>query len=167
MGGVCLLGSAVVHAGTSDFYLGAGAGVADFDDQVVRTDTGTVRLGGRDKTYKIYGGYRATRNFAVEGTYLDFGKSGEGRFSTKTDGLDVSAVGMLLLGPVDVFAKGGVVAWDTKGGELLDDHGKNLSWGLGGALKLGNVRFRVESKWFDVELPSNVQTVTASVAWSF
>ena len=164
----CFLGAPTAQGGPSDFYLGTGAGVAEFENQVVRTETGAVRLGGRDKTYKIFGGYQATENFAVEGTYLDFGKSEEGRFSMETDGLDVSAVGMLLIGPVDVFAKGGVIFWDTKGrGGLPDDHGENLSWGLGGAVRLGNVWLRVEGEWFDVELPSNVQTVTASVAWSF
>lgn len=164
----CVLGAPTAQGGSSDAYFGVGAGVADLEDQVVHTETGPITLDRRDTTYKVFGGYQATDSFAVEGTYRDFGESEEGPFRTETDGLDVSAVGMLLIGPVDVFARGGVIFWDTNGrGGLSDDHGEDLSWGVGGALKLGDAWFRVEGEWFDVELPGDVQTVTASVAWSF
>lgn len=166
--GFLLLGSTVVHADPFDFYFGIGTGVADFDGKAGHGEDGAIHLDSSDTTYKIFGGYQATENFAVEGTYRDFGEVQEGLFSTETDGLDIGAVGMFLMGPVDVFARGGVIFWDTKGrGGLPDGDGKDLSWGFGGALKMGNTWVRVESEWFDVEVPSDFQTVTASVAWSF
>lgn len=163
-----VLAAPVVRADPPALYAGAGAGVADFDGKVNVDGIGDVDLEGHDTAYKLFGGYRTTENFALEGGYRSFGESEGESFRVKTDGWDVSAVGLLLVGPVDVFAKGGVIFWDTKGrGGLPNNHGQDLTWGIGGAVNVGSLWLRVESEWFAADAPDEVQTLTASVAWSF
>lgn len=155
-------------AGAPNFYLGAGAGVADFKDNVEVEDLGDVRISDDDTAYKFYGGYRATPNFGIEGGYRNFGEAEAGPFSVETDGWDVSAVAFLPLGPVDLFAKGGVFFWDTEGtGGIPDADGEDLTYGLGGQLNLGSLFLRLESEWFDMDFPEDTQMITGSVGWSF
>jgi opacity protein-like surface antigen len=78
----------------------------------------TVRLDSKEKRYSMTVGYQLGSYFAVEGTYVDFGKftydymvtdSGSvehpGRLSMKTKGPTVAAVGLLPLG--DYFSLDG------------------------------------------------------------
>lgn len=155
-------------AGTPKFYLGAGAGVANFEDNVEFRDLGDVDLDDDDTAYKLFGGYRATPNFGIEGGYRNFGEASAGPFSVETDGLDVTGVGFLPLGPVDLFAKGGVIFWNTDGGGgFPDDDGTDLTYGVGGQLNLGNLFVRVESEWFEMDVPDETQMFTGSVGLSF
>jgi len=149
-------------------YLGAGAGVANFEDQVQVKDIGDVNLSDDDTAYKLYGGYRATDNFAIEGGYRNFGKAKSGPFSIETDGWDVSALGLVPIGPVDLFARGGVIFWNSDGaGGFPNDSDHDLMYGLGGQLNLGAVWFRLESEWFDISYPKDTQMITGSVGLSF
>lgn len=149
-------------------YFGAGAGVADFEDNVELEDLGDVELDDDSTAYKFFGGYRATPNFGIEGGYRSFGEADAGPFSIETTGIDVSAVGFLPLGPVDLFAKGGVIFWDTDGdGGIPGDDGEDLTYGIGGQLNLAGLFFRVESEWFDIDFPDDSQMITGSVGISF
>ena len=149
-------------------YLGAGAGVANFEDQVKVQDLGDVDLNDDDTAYKLYGGYRVNRNFAVEGGYRNFGKADAGPFSVETDGWDAQALGLLPIGPVDLFAKGGVIFWDSNGGGgFPDESDRDLTYGVGGQLNVGNLWFRLESEWFDINYPEDTQMITGSVGFSF
>lgn len=155
-------------AGAPNAYLGAGAGVANFEDDVEFRDLGDVDLDDDSTAYKLFGGYRATPNFGVEGGYRNFGEGDAGPFTVETDGLDVAGVGFLPLGPVDLFAKGGVIFWDTNaGGGLPDADGEDLMYGVGGQLNVGSLFLRVESEWFDIDFPEDTQMITGSVGWTF
>lgn len=149
-------------------YLGAGAGVADFEDNVEAEDLGDVELDDDSTAFKLFGGYRATPNFGIEGGYRNFGEADAGPFSVETEGLDVSAVGFLPIGPVDLLAKGGVIFWDTDGGGgIPGDDGEDLMYGVGGQLNLGSLFLRLESEWFDIDFPDDTQMITGSVGLSF
>lgn len=155
-------------AGVPKVYLGGGVGVADFEDSVELEDLGDVDIDDDGTAYKLFGGYRATEFFGIEGGYRNFGEADAGPFSVETDGFDASAVGFLPLGPVDLFAKGGVIFWDTDGRGLVpDDDGEDLTYGLGGQLNVGSLFFRVESEWFDIEFPEDTQMITGSVGLTF
>lgn len=150
------------------FYLGAGAGVADFEDEVEVEDLGDVDLDDDDTAYKLFGGWRATRYLGIEGGYRNFGEADVGPFSLETDGFDVSGIGFLPIGPIDLFAKGGVIFWDTDGsGGVPDADGEDLMYGIGGQLNIGSLFLRLESEWFEFELPEDTQMFTGSVGWTF
>lgn len=161
-------GAQMTPGGAPKVYLGAGAGVADFEDRVEFEDLGDVDIDDDGTAFKFFGGYRATPNFGIEGGYRSFGEADAGPFSVETTGLDVSAVGFLPLGLVDLFAKGGVIVWDTDGdGGIPGDDGEDLMYGVGGQLNLGSLFLRLESEWFDIDFPEDTQMITGSVGWSF
>lgn len=151
-----------------NFYIGAGVGLADFEDDAEAEDLPDVRISDDDTAYKFFGGYRWTENFGIEGGYRNFGEAGNGPFSVETDGFDVAGVGFLPVGPVDLFAKGGALFWDTDGsGGLPDDDGTDLMYGVGGQLNLGRLFLRLESEWFEMDLPEDTQMISGSVGWTF
>lgn len=158
----------MASGGAANAYLGAGAGVANFEDDVEFEDLGDVELDDDSTAYKIFGGYRATPNFAIEGGYRSFGEADAGPFTVETEGLDVSAVGLVPVGPVDLFAKGGLIFWDTDAGAgIPDSDGEDLTYGVGGQLNVGSLFFRLESEWFDIDFPEDTQMITGSVGLSF
>ncbi|MGA8259039.1 MAG: outer membrane beta-barrel protein [Arenicellales bacterium] len=164
------LGAGMATGGdmTPKFYLGAGAGRANLKSHVKLGDLGDVRFSDDSTAYKIFAGYRAARYFGIEGGYRNFGKADAGPFSVKTDGFDVAAVGFLPVGPVDLFAKGGVIFWNTDSqAPAPNDSGQDLMYGVGGQLNLGSLFLRLESEWFKMAFPEDAQMITGSVGWVF
>lgn len=150
------------------FYFGAGAGAAMLEDQVEVGSLGEVDLEDDGTAWKIYGGWRASQFFGIEGGYRTFGEADVGPYTVETDGLDVSAVAFLPLGPIDLFAKGGVIFWNTDGdGPVRDGDGEDLMYGLGAQLNLGRLFLRLESEWFEIDFPEEAQMITGSVGWHF
>lgn len=161
-------GMAADGVGTSKFYLGAGIGRANLKDNVKLGDLGDVSFNDDSTAYKIFGGYRVAPYFGIEGGYRDFGKADAGPFSVETDGFDIAAVGFLPVGPVDLFAKGGVIFWNTDGqAPAPNDSGQDLMYGVGGQLNLGRLFLRLESEWFKMAFPDDAQMITGSVGWVF
>lgn len=151
-----------------NFYIGGGAGVADFEDRVEAEDLGDIDLDDDSTAYKFFGGWRATENLGIEGGYRSFGEADAGPLSVETNGLDVNGIGFLPIGPVDLFAKGGVIFWDTDGeGPIPDADGEDLMYGVGGQLNVGRLFFRLESEWFDIDFPDDTQMFSGSVGWTF
>jgi len=125
LGTVCLVGFAAVNiqpavaadSGWADsgWYVGAGIGQsrAKIDDE--RITAGLLGAGltttsmtddKHDTAYKIFGGYKVNRNFAVEGGYFNLGQFGfqsttspTGTFAgkIKLQGLNIDAVGIVPL----------------------------------------------------------------------
>lgn len=170
--GLFLAAPAVSAQGTSatlgNFYIGGGVGAADLEDEVEIEDLGDVDLDDDGTAYKFFGGWRATPYLGIEGGYRNFGEADAGPFSVETTGLDITGVGFLPIGPVDLFAKGGLIFWDTDGdGGIPDADGEDLMYGVGGQLNIGSLFFRLESEWFDIDFPDDAQMFTGSVGWTF
>lgn len=165
LAGLALFSTASNAAG---LYLGGGAGITNFSDDIEVEDVGDIDLDDDDTMFKLFGGYRFHPNFAVEGGYRDFGEVGDGPFSVETTGWDVSALGIAPIGPVELFAKGGVIFWDTDGnGGIPDESSEDLLYGVGVALNLVGVFFRLESEWYDIDFPDDIQTISLSVGFGF
>jgi len=139
-----------------------------------------VSFDGDDTGFKIFGGYNfgliPLVDLAIEGGYVDLGKPDdtvEG-FNAEADasGFDIFALAGVNLGPVGVFGKVGMVKWegtvDVEGvGEVLDDDGTDLAYGVGARLKFGSLEVRAEYELFDVGEADDVSLLSASGVWTF
>ncbi len=159
-----IMAATVIPASAADngFYLGASIGgssidVSDFDEEL-----GDLNFSDGDAAYKLFAGYRLMSFFGVEGGYVDLGRPSDTvgddiNVKIGVDGWDAFAVGFLPIGPVDVFAKLGLISWDADIGAAFEDivehdsdDGTDVVWGLGVALRLGSFAVRAEAERFEI-----------------
>lgn len=164
LGGLGL--AATAGAADNGIYIGASVGQANVD-----VDTGPVRVDGDDTGFKIIAGFRPLDFFAVELNYVDFGKVDSGAFSAEGDAITAYAVGFLPLGPVDLFAKGGVVNSDTKVkgnlGEAFSSDGTDPAYGVGLQFRFLSLSARLEYEIFDVDDVDDLNLLSVGVTYTF
>jgi OOP family OmpA-OmpF porin len=90
-----LAGMAGAHA--DGLYVGGALGAPNYSNLV--NGYGTGDGGGRGPTYKLFGGYQITPNFAVEGSAFNLGRTAPTPGSARVYGVSVDAVGSVPLGP--------------------------------------------------------------------
>ena len=92
--------------GDSGWYIGAHIGQADVDE-----------INDEDTSFKILGGYQINKNFAVEGAYIDFGKTSVSGIEFKANAWEAVAVGILPIGDrFGIYGKAGFFWGEAKGG---------------------------------------------------
>jgi hypothetical protein len=180
---LCLLAAGPAEAKKNGFYLGASVGastvsVADFDDD----DLGDIEFSDSGTGYKIFAGYRFLTFLAVEGSYVDLGSRtdvldsavGEIDAEIAVTGWDLFAVGVLPIGPVDLFAKVGGVRWDADLKASLGDEsdresdsGTDMAYGVGVGFRLWRLALRGEFEMFDIEGAEDVYMVSLGAAFVF
>jgi OOP family OmpA-OmpF porin len=125
---------------------------------------------------KIFGGYKFTPNFAVEGAWIDLGEisaSGGGATITgEVDGLQLAAVGMFPINPqFGVFGKVGVYMWDATvsapGFGSVSDDGSDIMFGAGVNWNFAQ-RFGLRAEWerFDID-GDDVDFLSVGVQFNF
>jgi OOP family OmpA-OmpF porin len=136
-------------------YVGGSIGQASVDLCNEARAIGATRCDDEDTGFKLIGGYNFTDNFAVEGSYADFGS-----VSARATGLhvraDATALAIAGKGTValsdalSVFAKAGFARWDADvsvtgiGGD--DDSGTDLLYGVGGEYSFSE-RLAIRGEW--------------------
>jgi outer membrane immunogenic protein len=168
---VCLTGlslgmPAAVYAGAdSGFYLGAGVGDATVKDSDANFDAS-------DSAYKVFGGYNIGYiplvDFAVEASYIDFGSPSTSAGSIDVTGVDAFGLAGLSFGPFGIFAKAGVINWDsdaTFGTLSSSDSGSDPAYGVGARFAIGPFSVRAEYEYFDVQ--SGIDMVSVSGVFTF
>ncbi len=163
---VCLTGSflampAAVFAGAdSGFYVGAGVGDAsvkegDFDAS--------------DSAYKIFGGYNIgfipLVDFAVEASYVDFGKPSTSTGSVEVTGFNAFGLAGLSFGPFGVFAKAGAIRWDMDSTFSSSDSGTDPAYGIGARFAIGSFAVRAEYEVYDLD--DDLDMVSVSGVFTF
>ncbi|MDH3319255.1 MAG: outer membrane beta-barrel protein [Betaproteobacteria bacterium] len=166
------------------FYLGASAGSSDMDQSVTEGLITSGSVDGKDSGTKFFGGYRFSRNLALELAFVDLGKAGySGDFSgtpvtggtVKVSGFNTSAVGLYpATEKLELFAKAGLFAWEAKandvtGGAPFSDkaNGTNLSVGLGANYFFTkNVGARLEWEHFELD-PGKASLLSAAIIVKF
>lgn len=124
--------------------------------------------------YKLIAGWRFLDWLAVEGNYIDFGSGDDSVNGTKieseADGVSLSAVGFLPVGPVDLFARVGAVDWSadlsSPGFGSASDDGTDLTYGVGAQFRVWSLSIRAEYEIFDIE-DVDVDMISLGVTWTF
>jgi hypothetical protein len=154
-------------AADNGIYLGASVGQSSTEVDDFNYDADATG-------YKIIAGWRFLDWLAVEGNYVDFGSGddrveGE-RFETEGDGISLSAVGFLPVGPVDLFARVGAVDWSAElsvpdVGRVSDD-GTDFVYGLGAQFRVWSLSIRAEFESFDIS-QADLSMISVGVTWTF
>ena len=166
---------------TQGFYLGGGIGdfsaaVDEIDDLDDVDDVG-IDFSDGDNATKVFAGYAFNRFFAVQGDFVDFGQS-SGFVSpsvsgtSDVQGLAPSIVGTLPIGPIELFARVGVMFYEVDlnltGGRLVDESGEDLVWSAGlGIDVLDRLNLRLEYEEIDIAELDEADALWLNVAWKF
>jgi hypothetical protein len=161
------LGATPSLAADNGIYLGGSIGQSGAQDDSVGFDADATG-------YKLILGWRFLDWLSVEGNYIDFGSGSDNvlgsRVKTDADGLSLSAVGFLPLGPVDLFARAGVIDWsaNVKSPSFPNygEDGTDLTYGLGAQFRLGSLGFRAEYEVFDLGA-TDLDMFSIGVTWTF
>jgi opacity protein-like surface antigen len=163
------------QAADNGIYIGVGVG----QSTVEIDDVGGVNnfdFEGEDVGYKVIAGIRPLDWLAFEANYVNFGEPDDTlagqRLRSEGDGIGAYALGLLATGPVDLFAKAGVISWDSELtnpqlGRIADDDGTDLAYGAGVQFRLLSLGVRAEYEIFDIDDVDDANMISVSVTYTF
>ena len=164
---ICLTGLFLTMPGTayagadSGFYIGAGAGDASIKEGSFDES---------DSAYKVIAGYNIGFipfvDFAVEGSYVDFGNPGTTASNVEVTGVDAFGLVGLNFGPVGIFAKAGAINWDLKANDGSSDSGTDPAYGIGARFQLFAISIRAEYEVFEFD-QADGEMVSVSATFTF
>lgn len=158
------------------FYVGAGLGSAFYNSEVEVDDITNEfkQIDENSTAWKLFGGFSGSGVLGVEGGYRDFGTASAdvdgGHVETGISGWDVEALGRLKISIVDVFAKVGMMFWDSEGshvGTPTSDSGTDILWGLGAGVHLGPIGVRLEWESLTLGSPQDLSVVSLGATLGF
>jgi OOP family OmpA-OmpF porin len=163
------------QAADNGFYLGASVGQSstEYDQSLAGED---FSFDASATGFKAIAGWRFLDWLAVEGNYVDLGSGDDNvlgeRIETDIDGVSLSAVGFLPVGPVDLFARVGAINWnadlEAPGlGISGSDDGTDFTYGIGAQFRVWSLSLRAEYERFDISDADNVDMVSLGVTWTF
>lgn len=162
-------------AADNGFYLGGAVGQAgvDLEDEI---EGSSFDYDASSTGFKVIAGWRFFDWLAVEGNYVDLGSGDDEVFGetleTDVNGVSVSAVGFLPVGPVDLFARVGVINWNAElsapslGLDVSDD-GTDLAYGVGAQFRVWSLSLRAEYERFDISDADTIDLVSLGLTWTF
>ena len=162
-----------LHA-ADGLYVGAGIGAASFRDDL---ESG-VTFDEEDAAYKAFAGWRFDAvpviDLAVELAYTDFGNPSQvvnaQPFEIDLRGPSLAGLVILPLGPLDLYAKAGVLDWKldrTSAGTTRASSGNDPFYGAGIGFYIWKLAFRVEYERFEIEDFDRVEMVSLHALFQF
>lgn len=169
-----------VASADSGFYLGGSAGGATLEADL----GGTPSIPGLlprsidedDTAYKLFAGYTfdgPVINLGIEGGYVNFGQPNIDVFGdlllVDTDGLNLWGIAALDAGPVEIYGKLGVIAWDVTAdylGASSKEDGTDVGYGAGVRFSLGLVKIRGEYELYDLD-GADLGMLSIGIAYQF
>lgn len=187
--GFALVGGTAYAA---DFYAGASIGEATLETSD-SLDGQDFDFEASDTAFKVFGGYMFNDYFGVEVAYYDGGDQDDrfgfdgGEFGPLTAGIEASlsgfsaqAVGQYPVGPVDLFAKAGILAWDLEAdleiwdgmgdriySEDVGDDGSDMIYGVGARYNFGQWGVRAEYEIIDAGDIDDANVWSIGLEYSF
>jgi len=159
------------YAADSGFYIGGGIGSATIEDDPPSFED----IDESDTAWKAYVGYRfggfiPLLDVAGEITYRDMGSPDGSGFEYDASGYDASALGIVTLGPIDLFARLGVGNYSIDrriNGTRRDEDGTGTLVGLGAGFRLFKINVRAEWERIDADGADNIDMFTVNAYWRF
>lgn len=156
-------------AADNGIYVGGSLGQANVEIQ----EGDDVDFDGDDTGFKVIAGIRPLDWLAVEANYVNFGEAEDDGLEIDADGISAFAVGFLAAGPVDLFAKGGLISWDASVG--LDGvsgvegnlDGTDLAYGIGAQFRVWSFSVRAEYEVFDVDDVDDLNMLSVGFTFTF
>ena len=152
-------------------YLGASVGQSsvEFDDTVGGE---SINFDASATGFKAIAGWRFIDWLAVEANYVDLGSGDDNGIETDVNGVSLSAVGFVPVGPVDLFARVGAVNWNADFdapnlGVSESDDGTDLTYGVGAQFRVWSLSIRGEYEIFDISDADTVDMFSIGVTWTF
>jgi OOP family OmpA-OmpF porin len=158
-------------AADNGFYLGASVGQANLKIDDLTNDTfENDDFDADDMAFKLIAGMRPLDWLGVEAAYVNFGEPEDTVLGQKLkadgDGISAFAVGFLATGPVDLFAKVGLISWDSKISGSFDDDGTDLAYGAGAQFRVLGLSIRAEYEKFDIS-DVDLDMISVGVTYTF
>ena len=148
------------------FYIGGSLGNASIEENVPKEN---IDVNSSDTGYKVFGGFKFTI-LAIEAGYVDFGGPTQNGSKVELNGFDAFGLVNMGIGPLDLFGKVGVFAWNSdtfvQDGKLSKD-GTDPVYGVGAGLSLGPVSVRAEYEYFNMSDFENVTMLSLGVVYFF
>lgn len=167
-----------IASADSGFYLGGSVGgstlEADLSDITI---PGLPSILDEDDTaYKLFAGYTFDGpivNLGIEGGYVNFGKPDIDVFGDPflldTDGLNLWGIAALDAGPVEIYGKLGMIAWDVTAdylGASAKEDGTDVGYGAGLRFSLGSLKIRGEYEIYDLD-DADLGMLSIGIAYQF
>jgi opacity protein-like surface antigen len=151
-------------------YIGASLGLSSLDLAEVNFDEINDDS---DNGFKVFAGYNfglvPMFDFAVEGSYIDFGEASvtdnSVDLSIGLTGYDLFGVAAYNIGPVGLFGKIGHVWWDAES-ILGDDSSSDMAYGIGVRFQFSSIAVRAEYELFDIE-DVDTDLISVGISWTF
>jgi len=172
---VTLLMHAQTGAAADGLYLGLGIGAA-----TVKDDFQASTFEADDVAYKGFIGWRFDEipviDLAVEAAYTNFGKPSQTQsmpaqnVEYQLQGPSLAGLLILPLGPLDVYAKGGVLDWkldQTIGATTTSRSGTDGFYGVGVGFYLWKLAFRAEYERFEIKDVDRLEMLSLDVLLQF
>jgi hypothetical protein len=159
-------GSAVMAA-DNGIYVGGSLGRAN-----VEISEGPIQIDGDDTGFKVIAGIRPLDWLGIEANYVNFGETEGNGLELDADGISAFAVGFLAAGPIDVFAKAGLISWDGSvgvrgGGAIFREDGTDLAYGVGAQFRFFSLSVRAEYEVFDVDDIDDLNMLSVGFTFTF
>ena len=163
---------------TDGLYFGVGlgdfsTGVDDIDD----VDEASLDFDSDESANKVFAGWRFNRLVAVQIDRVDFERSVDARdalnvISTQAEGFAPSVVGTLPLGPLEVFARAGVLWYDLEiernDTSLAQDSDRDPIFGAGVGITIAErLNLRAEYEVVEIDGLDDPNAVWVTAAWRF
>lgn len=165
---------AAVADENSGLYVGIGLG--DYSSEFDDVEDVDIDFDEDSDAKKVFAGWRFNQVVALQLDYIDFGDAAVelAPFNIETDtrALAPYVVGTLPLGPVELFAKGGVLFYELEvssgGTEIIDETGQDLAYGVGvGITVIDRLALRAEYEKIDIDELDDAEAVWITAAWRF
>jgi OmpA-OmpF porin, OOP family len=167
---LALAAPAGVAAQEGGAYLGGALGQTRFTEWC---DPGTTACDDKDSGWKVFGGYRFNRYFALEGSYINWGEVtasvGTVNVAAEQRSFGLAALGSLQLGPrFSVFGKVGMLNTEQETrspARTVQRDETELHYGVGASYSLTS-NWAVRGEWENTE-KLKVQMLSIGVEYRF